>query len=180
MPKRRKEFRDPFVRENSRCQAGKQTAHTHTHLHTDADTHRGRRLYGKGSKGSGRVAYIYIGDSGDVTLVLQTAFLRPRVRIRIGARCIPNDIHALSRSSQESRPPTTVPLRSRLERARVHTSVLEYSRMHTMCVRCIHMSATNAPPHKPQFFTTRNVLAKFLTCAQTVTTASATLREEHC
>lgn len=67
--------------------------------------HRGRRLYGKGSKGSDRVAYIYrrserrdpCPSNGLSTTV------HARARLRIGARCIPNDTRSRKKAGHRRR-----------------------------------------------------------------------------
>lgn len=89
---------------------------------------------------------IYIGV-GDVTLVLQTAFLRPRAApYRCAVRvAYLNERHARS-SQQESRPPTTTtPLRSRLARVRVCV-------LHVCTCTCVHS----------------NVYVCFVLCAEAV------------
>lgn len=90
---------------------------------------------------------IYIGV-GDVTLVLQTAFLRPRAApYRCAVRvAYLNERHARS-SQQESRPPTTTtPLRSRL--ARVHVCVARYRCTRVcVCILCFALYRTEHNQH---------------------------------
>lgn len=73
---------------------------------------------------------IYIGARRDVTLVLQTAFLRPcaRARLRIGARCIPNDTRSRKKAGH---------------RRRLHCD--RVTRVYILRVHADRMSATTAP-----------------------------------
>jgi hypothetical protein len=100
-----------------------------------------------------------------VTLVLQTAFLRPRARLRIGAHCIPNDTRALAQLARKlATDDGSIAIASR---TCVRTSCRS---KHTHTLRRIHMSATNALPHKPQFFATRMYLLNSSPHQQTATT----------
>lgn len=91
-----------------------------------------------------------------MTLVLQTAFLRPRARARARAalyrcaRCIPNDTRSCKKAGHRRR----LHLRSRPSRVCVKRARRSY----------VRTSATTALQlYNPQFSATRDVFAKFLT-----------------